>query len=103
MVQAQTQIGESGVAQDGSLRFTRVVRQNNFAQKEKALVFEAPISYTCRKEEREVLENVLLRIMKATRHIGMKRNRGLGNIQIEMGEGRELYSKTDIKGLDTVA
>ena len=56
MVQAQTQIGESGVAQDGSLRFTRVVRQNNFAQKEKALVFEAPISYTCRKEEREVLE-----------------------------------------------
>lgn len=103
MVQAQTQIGESGVAQDGSLRFTRVVRQNNFAQKEKALVFEAPISYTCRKEEREVLENVLLRIMKATRHIGMKRNRGLGNIQIEMGEGRELYSKTEIKGLDTVA
>ena len=42
--------------------------------------------------EREVLENVLLRIMKATRHIGMKRNRGLGNIQIELGAGRALYS-----------
>ena len=103
MVQAQTKIGEEGVAQDGSLRFTRVVRQNDFAEKEKAVVFEAPISYTCRKEEREELETVLLRIVKATRHIGMKRNRGLGNIQIELGSGQELHSKIEVKGGDTVA
>lgn len=102
MVQAQTRIGESGVAQDGSLRFTRVVRQNDFAQKEKPLVFEAPISYTCSEEEKEQLEAELLHIAKATRHIGMKRNRGLGNIQIELGKGQELHSKVEVKGLDAV-
>lgn len=103
MVQAQTRIEEKGVAQDGSLRFTRVVRKNNFARKEDALVFEAPIMYTCREEEREQLEEQLRRILKATRHIGLKRNRGLGNVQIKLGTGQEFRSEINVKRLDKEA
>lgn len=103
MVQAQTRIGDEGVAQDGSLRFTRVVRKNDFARKEGALVFEAPITYTCREEEREQLEEQLCRILKATRHIGLKRNRGLGNVQIKLGTGQEFHSEINVKRLDKEA
>ena len=72
-IRAQTKIDENGIAADNSLRFTRVV--NHFLPDGKEAKFCAEVSFPDEYEED------LEKIVKATRHIGMDRNRGLGNVR----------------------
>lgn len=80
-VKAQTRIGENGVAENNTLRYTRVVNQylpKCMNDEQKEVVFYAPIEY---EQDQEV---VISRIIQAVRHIGMDRNRGLGNVKCEL-------------------
>lgn len=70
---------EDGVAEEGSLRYTRVV--NHFSPiDQKEMVFFA--DFSCRTDDWDMV----VKAAKATRHIGLKRNRGLGNVRIEVME-----------------
>ena len=74
-VLAQTRIRQDGTADDNSLRYTRVVNQYSPLESARTnLVFEAEVS--CSEEYQEMLED----IAAATRHMGLKRNRGFGNV-----------------------
>lgn len=86
-VKAQTKIGENGVAKDNTLRFTRTIHQFDKIQK-KEMVFEASLSYQYSEEE-DPIEKSLEKIVKATRNIGMNRNRGLGSVRMELTEGEK--------------
>ncbi|MBO6206362.1 MAG: hypothetical protein J6O73_05425 [Lachnospiraceae bacterium] len=79
----QTKLTESGSAEKGSLRYTRVVNHYAPGAPFTELSFEACISADMNNQEKEALE----KIIKATKNIGLKRNRGLGSISI----------KTDLK------
>lgn len=75
-IRAQTAIEIStGIAKENSLRFIRVVNQNN-------LCFYADIEYDdeCRDQ--------ITKIVKATRNLGMNRNRGLGSVRCTLVEER---------------
>lgn len=76
-VRGQTRL-QDGVADDGSLRFTRVLGQYDPLDKAKALVFEAPVRLENASHEAMCL---LEHCCAATRHIGTHRNRGLGNVR----------------------
>lgn len=76
-VRAQTSIKE-GVAEDNSLRFTRVVGQYDRSSGD-AMVFCAPVFLS---DGDAAVGKELERIAKATRHIGLHRNRGLGNVEM---------------------
>ena len=79
-VRGQTRIGEDGKAQSGSLRFIRVLNQYN-AITGKQLEFRCPVDISAlSEEEKELLNNAC----KVLRHIGLNRNRGLGNITVKM-------------------
>lgn len=88
-IKAQTEIEkEIGVAKENSLRFTRIVEKNNPIDG-KNMVFEADISLSTEEKETgnikiENIEKELEKIIKATRHIGYMRNRGMGNVKIEL-------------------
>lgn len=75
-VKAQTKM-ENGVADDNSLRFTRIIHQFSPFNKENRLEFIAKVEYL------EGQEDKLKQICKALRHIGMNRNRGLGCVKCE--------------------
>ena len=75
-VKAQTKM-ENGVADDNSLRFTRIIHQFSPFKKENRLEFIAKVEY------QEGQEDKLKQICKALRHIGMNRNRGLGCVRCE--------------------
>ena len=75
-VKAQTKM-ENGVADDNSLRFTRIIHQFSPFNKENRLEFIAKVEYPEGQEEK------LKQICKALRHIGMNRNRGLGCVKCE--------------------
>lgn len=81
-IKAQTRIDEeTHVAEKNSLRYTRVVNQympECLDSEQKELCFEASIEYE-QNQEAEIQ-----RILKAVRHIGMDRNRGLGNVKCEL-------------------
>ena len=96
----QTKIQENGTAKDNTLRYTRVVnRISPLSNLGDSLVFEAKIAFPACQEQkfeegeesssavdyREMLENAAL----ATRHIGLKRNRGFGNVKCSLVENRE--------------
>lgn len=74
-VMGQTQIVD-GVADDLTLRYTRIVNQYSPLAVGQPMVFYAEVDYA--PEYKELLTDVL----KATRHIGLKRNRGMGNVRI---------------------
>ncbi|HCT93103.1 MAG TPA: hypothetical protein DF613_17215 [Lachnospiraceae bacterium] len=78
-VRAQTGMKE-GVAEDNSLRFTRVVGQYDRSSGN-ALVFCAPVFFP---DADAATEEKLQKAAKATRHIGLHRNRGLGNVKMEL-------------------
>lgn len=80
-VKAQTKIGENGVAEDNTLRFLRTVNQFDKTGNTD-MVFETELSYEY-VEENDPIKDDLLRIIKATRNIGMNRNRGLGSVKLE--------------------
>lgn len=74
-INAQTKIDEcTGTAQEDTLRFTRVVNQY---VNEEELNFLAPLTFDCDKEELE-------KAVKALRHMGTGRNRGLGNVMCSL-------------------
>lgn len=64
----------SGSAKEDTLRFTRVIKQYS-PKNEESLVFSA----NCKVDSK--YENVLLRICKALRSIGYRRNRGFGAVK----------------------
>ena len=75
-VKAQTRM-ENGVAENNSLRFTRIIRQFSQIDKKERLTFIAKAEYTSGQETK------LEQLCKALRHIGMNRNRGLGCVKCE--------------------
>ncbi len=88
-VRGQTKL-ENGVKVDNSLRFTRVVGQYDPFAEGKRLEFFAPVYLDSNRED---LEKLLDACCKATRHIGMSRNRGLGNVFVEYIEQEQPDTK----------
>lgn len=72
---AQTELDEYGVAKDSSLRFTRVINRYNPLDRDKELVFVSELSFDDADKE------YISQIVEATKHMGLKRNRGLGFVK----------------------
>lgn len=82
-VRAQTAVDQNGISDDNSLRFIRVVnRVPHYAKGDQPLKFRAAVTYPDRNPE-DLTED-LANIAKAMRHIGMNRNRGIGNVRCEL-------------------
>lgn len=93
-VRAQTEINPAtGVAEDTSLRYTRVVGKNDPLSEGERLCFFADIEYEEENEEEQKTYKLLTNILKATRNIGLKRNRGLGSVRCHL---------TDVKRADDI-
>ena len=85
-IKAQTSIDENGVADDNTLRYTRVVKQYSPITN-KPLVFETEITLTQATTD---LEEILEKIALATRNIGMHRNRGMGSVTCKIVFDKEI-------------
>ena len=83
-VRGQTRLAD-GVAVDGSLRFTRVLRHYDPLAPGNELVLEAPVRLDGASDKAVQL---LKDCCAATRHIGTDRNRGLGNVRLEYRPGK---------------
>jgi len=113
-IQAQTAIGYiednktngtiyDGSAKDNSLRYTRVVNQYSPIDGN-SLVFEAEIQYEAKFEDKIEM------LLKGTRNIGLKRNRGFGSVKCSLNDIAEIHntilpdigSNTDIVCIDYV-
>lgn len=94
-IKAQTRLDENGVADNNTLRYTRVINQympKCLDPDQHPLEFVASVEY-CENMDKE-LRNILF----AVRHIGMNRNRGLGNIKCELDtEGSEIVEDHETK------
>lgn len=86
-VKAQTRM-KNGVAEDNSLRYTRIIRQFSRVNKGERLTFIAKVEYVPGQEIK------LKKLCKALRHIGMNRNRGLGCVKCEFIEEAENTKRT---------
>lgn len=91
-VKASTELDDFGVAKNESLRFERDVNQYDPITK-KEMVFYAEIDFsyiekTLKLTNSDIEINTIIdyvdRLANATRHIGLKRNRGLGSVTIEL-------------------
>ena len=89
-IKAQTSIDENGVADDNTLRYTRVVKQYSPITN-KPLVFEAEITLTQATTD---LEEILEKIALATRNIGMHRNRGMGSVTCKLVFDKKIEENT---------
>lgn len=89
-IKAQTSIDENGVADDNTLRYTRVVKQYSPITN-KPLVFETEITLTQATTD---LEEILEKIALATRNIGMHRNRGMGSVTCKLVFDKEIEENT---------
>lgn len=95
-IKAQTRM-ENGVADDNSLRFTRIIHQFSPFDKENRLEFIAKVEYPDGQEDK------LKQICKALRHIGMNRNRGLGCVKCEFkAEDKAADTKDNIEIVENV-
>lgn len=77
-VKGQTRLDENGVAEENTLRYTRTVNRYLPAcidPKQGEMVFLSYLEYA-KEDESDIAD-----IVKAVRHIGMDRNRGLGNVK----------------------
>lgn len=74
-VKAQTRI-KDGVAYDNSLRFIRVINQYSAMEQRK----DEPLKFTAGIRYKSSWKENLEKIAKATRNIGINRNRGLGSV-----------------------
>ena len=74
-VKAQTRM-KDGVADNNSLRFTRVINQYSAMEQRE----DHPLQFTAQIRYKKNWEENLKRIAKATRNLGMNRNRGLGSV-----------------------
>jgi CRISPR-associated protein Csx10 len=73
---------KDGVKVDNSLRFVRVLNQYNpFKQERERLKLVGTINLNT-----DDYKDLLSTICKATRHIGLNRNRGLGNVRLTLEE-----------------
>lgn len=73
-IRANTSIDQlTGTADENTLRFTRVVNQYHAAGSKEEMTFVSDILF-------EYNEKILERIVKSLRHMGLSRNRGLGNV-----------------------
>ncbi len=90
-IRAQTRIcQDTGIAEENSLRYTRVVGQYDPQKERTPLCFYAEVEFdkNCQEQMR--------RIMKAVRNIGMNRNRGLGSVRCTLIDEHEVELKEDI-------
>lgn len=79
-IRAQTKIcGETGTAEENTLRYTRVVGQYDPRKEREPLCFFAEIEFD------EAYKESMERIAKAVRNLGMNRNRGLGSVRCSLG------------------
>lgn len=102
-IQSQTRL-ENDVAVDTSLRYTRTVDHYSplSSGNKEEMVFYAPVSFWD-SDEKEI-ENLLRKVVKATRSIGLKRNRGNGWISCELTDPSSLdFGSIDIASDDTEA
>ena len=77
---------KDGVKVDNTLRFTRVLRQYDpLKENEEKLSFTFPVFLNDKN-----LEELLSACCKALRHIGLNRNRGLGDVRAEYCSGNSL-------------
>lgn len=82
-IRGQTKMQE-GVPVDGTLRFTRILNHYDPLHLGEELVFWADFSLKTGSDNKLSDELKLLeQCCKALRHIGLNRNRGLGNIKVE--------------------
>lgn len=78
-IRAQTRINEdTGVAEENTLRYTRVVGQYDPYRNRIPLCFYAEVEYD------EIYQKPMERIVKAVRNLGMNRNRGLGSVRCSL-------------------
>lgn len=84
-IKTQTKIGENGVAEEGSLRFTRTVNEHGITNKTN-LVFVSDVTITDHLDAFE-------KLVKGLRHIGLDRNRGLGNVSCTLLKDEEKTEK----------
>ena len=86
-IRGQTRL-QDGVADDGSLRYTRVLQHYNALDHSQETVLEAPVSFRKTEELTEnniqTLADFLENCCRATRHMGTMRNRGLGHVKVEL-------------------
>ncbi|MBR6769762.1 MAG: hypothetical protein IKM28_00690 [Lachnospiraceae bacterium] len=80
-VKAQTRLVD-GVAEDLSLRFTRVV--NQYTPEKEQMKFKAEVFFEDDIEGN--IEEKLSKIVKATRNIGLMRNRGMGSVKCTLSK-----------------
>ncbi len=90
-VDGQTKL-ENGVAARNTLRYTRVLSQWDPLREGKELAFLADVRM--REEDAELWE-ALEACCAATRHMGMHRNRGLGNVRLTMEDGQAASAPED--------
>ncbi len=84
-VQPHTKINEDGTAENNTLRFTRKINHYDPFNKEE-MVFKADIEFPdwyCNGTDNRMYK-ILDNAVRATRNIGMNRNRGLGSVKIEI-------------------
>lgn len=98
-VQAQTAIGYpddrekgqvvyDGSAKDNTLRFTRVVDQYSPLTQEN-MIFEADVVFEAELQEK------IKQILTATKHIGLKRNRGFGSVKCRLTQVTDIREPLD--------
>lgn len=99
-VKAQTKIGKNGVAADNSLRFTRTVNHfapgNGGADDAREMCFISSVSI---EEDNEEADRLLHAAVRALRHIGINRNRGLGSVKCTLApaaEDKKTVINTDV-------
>lgn len=94
MVKAQTRM-ENGVAKDDSLRYTRVmIGTSPLNEEQKPVVFKAEIYFD--DDEKETVKGRIECILKALRHIGLHRNRGLGNVVCNLENVEQLEQNVSV-------
>ncbi len=76
----------SGTAKENSLRYTRVVSQYACGTLE-PMNFFAEMEFDCE-------EAIVVNLAKAVRHIGMSRNRGLGNVECRVEQIQEIKAES---------
>ena len=84
-VRGQTRIGNDGKAENGSLRFVRVLNQYD-------PMTHKPMEFCCQADLSALNEEqvkLVLKSCKILRHIGLERNRGLGNVKVTLEPDRD--------------
>ena len=92
-VRGQTSIDQNGTAKTGSLRFIRVLNQYDTYTKQ-------PIEFECDADTSRLSETqikILENCCKSLRHIGMDRNRGLGNVWVTYNQAEKEVEKVEVK------